>query len=82
MTKYGGLPGGEEGGKVSYLWTHMICYIRDLFNTYRAMSEALEMTVSWSDLPNLIKTFHKAVENAAVSRGFNAKQIMAMSRVT
>lgn len=48
--KYGGIIGGSENGKVGYLLTSCIAYIRDFVNSFNIIAETFETSCAWSDI--------------------------------
>lgn len=79
--KYQGFRAGGENGKRGYFLTFMIAYIRDYGMHYGFFAESFETSVNWKNLPKLIESVGKRVDDECKSRGIVKKPFIT-SRVT
>ncbi|XP_050541576.1 alkyldihydroxyacetonephosphate synthase isoform X2 [Daktulosphaira vitifoliae] len=79
-TLFGGINSGEKIGKMGYMLTFVIAYIRDLALEYNVVAESFETSVPWDKTLHLCNYVKKTVSNECSK--LNIKYYLISCRVT
>ena len=79
--KWGGLLGGEAGGRAGYELTFAIAYLRDFAMTHGLIGESFETFVQYSKLVAMVDAVKMAVKQEGRSKGL-CGDVLCSARVT